>query len=89
MKTRKQLYEAALGRPLAATDRALGFLYATEGEQQAAHYALIMSGAQYLLYDGWHKQAVVLVGSKEGEQAVRAVMTGVEFEPSMSIAREI
>ena len=88
MKTRKQLYEAALGRPLSPTDRALGFLYATEGEQQAAHYALIMSGARYLLYDGWHQQAVVLVDGRENEQAVRAVMTGKEFEPSMTIVRQ-
>lgn len=81
MKTRKQLYEAALHRPLTPADRVLGFIYPTEGEQHAAHYALIMSGAQYTLYDGCNKQAIIIVSSPESEKAVRAVMNGTEFDP--------
>lgn len=83
-RTRRQLYEGALGRPLAGLT-VLAFQFRSEGEQHRAHYDLLSANPkpQYAMYDGCKTQAYVITQPEWKEQitAILKAAGGQQFEP--------
>lgn len=83
-RTRRQLYEEALGRPLAGLS-VLAFQFRNEGDQQRAHYDLLSANPkpQYAMYDGCRTQAYIIT-QPEWEAQITAIVKaagGQQFEP--------
>jgi hypothetical protein len=91
-RTRRQLFERALGRSLAGLS-VLAFQFRNEGEQQRAHYDLLTANPkpQYAMYDGCRTQAYVIT-QPEWEAQITSIVKaagGQQFEPVLDRVENI
>lgn len=91
-RTRRQLYEGALGRPLDGLS-VLAFQFRNEGDQQRAHYDLLSANPkpQYAMYDGCRTQAYIITQPEWAEQITAIVKAagGQQFEPAIDRVENI
>ena len=83
-KSRREKYSEALGHDCSRYS-VIAFQFRNESEQQQAHYDLMMSGANYALYDGYRTQAYILYLPAD-EARIKAVLgayKGKFFEPKL------
>lgn len=91
-RTRRQLYEQAMGRPLEGLS-VLAFQFRSEGAQQRAHFDLLAVKPKilYAIYDGNRTQAYIVTQPDFAPQIVSMMQAagGQQFEPAIDRAENI